>query len=583
MGKKWWQKLASSYLEWRARIARNRVSDVPRSHVERLPVLVSGASQDRTVRRALLALLIGGIIVFRHHLPVIHELFARLDRYYAEPINHVGIAFLISAIVTFAYEWGSEAKKSAALTAELVNVLDAHIESVLDASDREAIQTAMKRLSRDDENILAPQFLKFADAVGRLAQGDWAAPAYLAFIRQYHKELTEKARLLADMSDALRDDPGATGAEFRVPMPNAVTLADTIVKSTLEELKARGGRYDAVSDAATWKSLTNYSNMHTSSFERVETRRIFVLGLTPDDHIPPGYVTGVVHEHFTKARESKGRYSIKITTKEEYQHRRHIPELTDSMNFGIFIPDQGAAIAFLVIDEQLSNFRITAAPSEMLLGYEDLWREFDDLKEAPIRDGQTMTVGEGILQDYLLAYRIRRMPHGTLYRGLSLAWSWLEAVFERFTEASEQVIPHLKIRRIFVFEPQDAKDQRILGVIAKHSDFAAKSHGHYEWRVCMRTDLSKLEPNLDLKPGLAIFEGGSEQDGGQLMNEVAVGSSDFDQRPRTFQIYSRLFDQFWSTLEFESSIRNVFGDRADEVLRLAEEARNRHTPEPASP
>src|ERR1041385_29235 len=113
---------------------------------------------------------------------------------------HIGGAFLVSAIVVFGYEWASKEKETALLQVQLLNILSGLSDHILEASADKAIGNAMQMLANDHASKFTRQFSEFALALGRIGQGGWARRAYMTFIEKFHHDLTEKAKILANLS-----------------------------------------------------------------------------------------------------------------------------------------------------------------------------------------------------------------------------------------------------------------------------------------------------------------------------------------------------------------------------------------------
>jgi len=536
-------------------------------HVEKTLVLMPGASKDHWVLRAFIPTVIGLLIIARHDLwPALEP----REGHWSQIITHLGIAFLVSGIVVFGYEWGSDHKKTSALTASLLNLLNTNVAQVLKASDRTAIKNALKNLAGAEGESFAPHFLSLAESIASLGRGGWTSKSYLRFLDHYLKELTDKAAGLAEMSDKLQSNAPVYGSEYRLLMPDAPKLIDVLVEATMRELSERGGEYYAVSDASTWDRLNAFSKAHVASLARVHTRRIFVLGRDSDQGISPARINDILSSHFQQSRVAANRYEMKIMSQAEYRRVR-ILELSEAVHFGIWAPTDKTPIAVLAIDDKLSNFRLAPVPPEQIIAFLTLWNRLDDLSAEPLGPASKVPVGEAVIQDYMLAYRVRCMGQSTRYRGVSTMAMWSDGALKRFLEASKDAINRKEIwvKRIFVFDkPEDCENRRVLDVIRAHAALAAETR-HYEWRVCLRKNLpAELTP-----PGIAIFEGDSDS-AGQLLSEVAVGSAGADSpprvesQPRTFDTRVRIFDDFWETLKVKESIQSVFGKHSDKVLKI---------------
>lgn len=537
------------------------------SHIEERLVLLPGAAKDRWVLRATIPTALGLLIIARH------DLWSALKGYeghWTEIITHLGIAFLVSGIVVFGYEWGSDHKKMSALTATLLNQLDTNVWRVLRASDRIAVKNALENLAGKNGEMFAPHFLSLVDSIARLGRDRWTSESYLKFLAHYLKELTDKAAGLADMSETLESNAMVSGSEYHLLMPNASKLVDVLVEATMLELVARRGDYYAVSDASTWDRLNAFNKAHVASLGHIHTKRIFVLGRDSDQAISPARINDILNIHFQQSRVEKNQYEMKITSQEEYRRLR-IPELSDAVHFGIWAPRGKAPIAVLAIDDNLSNFRLAPVPPEMIMAFDTVWNRLDDLTDAPLGPASKVPAGGAIIQDHLLAYRVSRMGQGTHYRGVSKMAMWRDGGLKRFFKASIDAINarEIYVKRIFVFDKAEAKEDRyVLDVIRAHVAAACETT-RYEWRVCLR---GQVPPELN-PPGIAMFEGNDTDVTGQVLSEVALGAGvdsppRVESQPRMFENYMHIFDDFWNSLDLKESIGTIFGKHAGKVFDI---------------
>ena len=539
----------------------------PDAHIEPALVLVPGPAKHRAYLRVGIPTAIGLAILMFHS-----SIEAQLaNPHWAEIINHLGIAFLVSGIVVFGYEWRSEQKNLMALTAKLSNVLD--------KSDRMAVRNALVNIAGPHGYRFSESFLTLAESIARLGD-EWTAQSYREFLAHYLEELADKASGLADMNQRLRRKTVAAGSEYRLLMPNAAKLIDVLVMETTHALTKHPGKYYAVSDASTWDNLTAFSSASSESLVKVPTKRIFVLGRDSDLSLDPKRVHDILREHFKQARESNGNYEMKITSDDEYRHMPAIPELSGAVHFGIWAPHDLPPIAVFAIDANLSNFRIAPATQEMINGFRTMWARLDDLSGRLLGESK-VPVGEAILQDYLLAYRVKRLGHGARYRGVSKMAVWRDGGMKKFFAASCDAIrkKELNVKRIFVLDaPEQPRDRYVLDVIRSHAR-VEKETKLYQWRIC----LSEKLPDALKPPGIAMF---ADSDGrGHELREIAITAAPDDQpqsdatrsikppevdaRPQTFLDRQRAFDDFWETLaDREALIRLLFRGHAEEVLRI---------------
>jgi hypothetical protein len=127
-------------------------------------------------------------LLLRHHIAGFDEAFgASLTT--NEILDHLGNAFLVSAIVICMYEWGSELKRSVTLSGKLADTLYAHIHTVIDGSSQEQLANSVKELSRVKNELFTKALKDFAEALRTLSEGDWTAAAYQEFLLSNHQTL----------------------------------------------------------------------------------------------------------------------------------------------------------------------------------------------------------------------------------------------------------------------------------------------------------------------------------------------------------------------------------------------------------
>lgn len=479
--------------------------------------------------------------------------------HFSEVLIHMGAAFLISAIVVFGYELGTKTRQAEKLTLELVSVLYKHGNEILDASSVEAIRAAMTDLCRDQAPELSEQFAQFALAVGDLAQGGWAGSAYVKFVAAFHRELTNKTERLANVNR------GSSGAGVGFDMPDAVLLADNLVGNTMARLMQIGGEYDAVSDVFTWKVLTGFQSIQNDT-PSVKRRRLFVLGLKSDKDLAPGEVRSVIYDHYSNSREHPGTYEMRITTLDEYR-KVELIELHDAKHCGIFVPDEGSAIAFLVIDESVAHFRLTDASPAMRAEFDRLWLQAEPLAKLDPE------LAANVINDYLSGYFIARMPRNGHYRGFSRLSEWLDGKYDRMFKASVDTMDakHIHIKRIFVLtegnrNAVERERREIENLFRRHFQQKRHSKERYEWRLCLEGNVSK---DLLGELPFALIESSGDDLTDQLVLEVAQPQRGFRAPlPGNESKLSELFDALWSDLAgCEDSVRAALPDLADTILR----------------
>jgi hypothetical protein len=485
-----------------------------------------------------------------------------------EILTHIAGAFFVSAIVIFGYEWGSEAKRAADLATKLAFVLHGQIKKVIDATSRDAVAHGLLELVGPKSVELTEQFEWFAEALKQLGSvRDWAAAGYLAFVQNYFATMTDNVRKLAAFT-------GRRGSEdFQIKIPSAATIADVMVNATMQKLRAIGGKYDAVSDAKTWKELLNFGQaqkvvvVEGEEQKRVDIRRIFVLGKPADARLTVGEVAKIIVEHYDDARASNGHYQIRITDTEE-----HITEATgivgDAHHFGIFRPTDDKPIVFSVHDENMSQFKVMTASKDMIDRFENLWKLLKPLGEASSASSKD---DDRIIRDYLLAYSIRRMSQRSEYRGVSKVTTWQNRSFARFLAASEDALRtrDVAMKRLLVVDDNECFDkpellEATIEILLEHDTLCGRTEGKYQWRLCRASDWT---PDMKKEIAFGLFSDPSTDP------IVADADVSVENRPFVKEIdkkeyvrFYNAFDAVWAhATSWDASIRRVFGSETSTV------------------
>jgi hypothetical protein len=496
-----------------------------------------------------------------------------------EIVKHLAGAFMVSAIAIFAYEWGSEVKRAADLAASLVKVLQSHIDKITEADARVALANSLQKLAGEGSEALTKQLEDFADALKQLAGGsDWAAPGYRAFIREYHNYLTANVQRLADVSRRVREKHSG-GNPFDIIIPTAHGIADAMVNSTLAELAKRGGHYYAVSDATTWKLLQNFAKSQQTAWTRgVNIHRVFVLGRRADERLKVAEVAEVIAAHYKNAEQSGGAYEIRMISTEDYGHSP-VYSLRGAEHFGIFAPNGEMPLVFKVEDDEFSRFTVDVASTPMLQEFDRLWKSLPKMTGAE---------GSTTIRDHLLAYGVNRLPREAHYRGISDIASWREGVYERFIAASKHAMLYKDVRmqRLFVIDNNvEIASSEILHVLHRHHTLETQSGKAYEWRVCRR-DL--WSPDLQKHIPIGLFATSHEGAPDEIVRERSQEDEPWlvEVPEESYKWFQEQFDTVWTNLKsLNDSIRLLFPDRADEILRLIDhpETFSQSIPEAHSP
>lgn len=482
-------------------------------------------------------------------------------------LTELAVAFLVSAIVIFAFEWGSEVKHSLDLAGNLASVLTTHINTVVKASAADAIANAMRDLAGSHAKGFSRQLLSFAASIQKLGDGGWAGHGYLEFMEWYHNEITGYAESLALLSEKVSTDPRSK-AEFRLLLPEATVPIDAML-ARLTKAMSSCGTYYAISDVFTWTKLTNFHAAQKQNLANgLKIRRIFVVGKPSDIDVPAKEVSTRLRNHYEDAERSKCGYRIRITSQADFE-RLAAPILNKTEHFGIFKPSDSEKhpIIVQVLEPQLLAFRIAGATeaTAVLSAFKELWHELPpthcENEEDPAIDdddagtndgndaqdgvpaaasgsppaGSTSTgtnsnnitdrpTGSDMIRDHLMAYRMRQLPRtrraAVWYHGASDIELWTKGALTEFEQAVvEAAEDGVEIKRLFIFEKQivfHSKDpNKTFRTLKKHAEISQQKP-NYQWRVILR---SLMPPELRNEP-FALF-----RDGKNVEVEVARGGS----------------------------------------------------------
>jgi len=486
-------------------------------------------------------------------------------------LRDLAIAFLVSAIVIFAFEWGSEVKHSLDLAGNLANVLTTHINTVVNASAADAIANAMRKLAGHHAEGFSRQLRSFAESIQKLGDGGWAGHGYLEFMEWYHNEITGYAESLALLSEKVSTDPKSK-AEFRLLLPEATVPIDVML-ARLTKAMTSCGTYYAISDVFTWTKLTNFQAAQKLNLANgLRIRRIFVVGKPSDVDVPAKEVSTRLRNHYDEAKKSGCGYRIRLTSQADFE-RLAAPILNKTEHFGIFKPadSEKHPIIVQVLEPQLLAFRIAGATeaSAVLSAFKELWHDLpsihceneedtaiddhdcgadndDDVQDSvlPAPSGGNPPAGStsadkttptdivdrlsglDMIRDHLMAYRMRQLPRTrravVWYHGASDIELWTSGALKEFEQAViEAAEDGIEIKRLFIFENPitfDAKDPgKTFRTLKKHMEISQRKP-NYQWRVILR---KTMPAELQAEP-FALF-----RDGKNVEVEVARGSSDF--------------------------------------------------------
>jgi hypothetical protein len=455
-----------------------------------------------------------------------------------EIVVHLGGAFIVAGIVAFGLEWGREVRHVRTLTAMLVNMLWKYKNDIIDAPLKDSIKNGMLALMHDNEQQIAEQSPRFGAHVGELvSRGGWASEAFRTFLREFHTQMTERAGHLATIGGSLARGTYEAAADERVDMPDAITLADVLVANIVSELLKHQNRQDAeclnVSDMYTWTTLSRLRGIQKDAAMRIKLKRVFVLGLSSDQHVTAEEAYNILSEHFSWTVSSN--YEMRLMLLENYQ-QLPLFELNEAKHFGIFKPSRavGRPVAVLVRDEGISKMRLVAAPEAMLSEFEMLWSRAEQVNAPPdLSSSNTHVAGpvprasDVVINDFILAYFIRRMPNDGDYKGISTLSGWIEGRYLVFGRAARKSFARKGVhaKRVFVLDvPLDS--DHVVEFLRQQEKQRRDTASNYEWRLCNSTD---LEGEIANAIPVGYYESASADDPSKVVVERAQPTRQFFQ------------------------------------------------------
>lgn len=566
------------------------------AEVRLLPVIVDPkVTPTRTDRFVQMLRAVGGYVAFggstglllllRHHFVGVDDILLPLGPTVNEILDHIGSALLVSATVICMYEWGSEAKHSVDLAANLANVLQRHIDTILEASSRESLANALRAIAGSRADAFAVHLRQLADALRDLSADQWVASVYAEFVRWNLERLSTQAAGLANLSASLRADRNAR-TEYSLVQLEPSDIADVMLEQAAINMGT--GEYFAISDAFTWTKLTQFRRAQHAALDKgtITIKRIFILGKPSDADVGAAVVARLVYEHYAEAAKSNGCYEMKLVDEQEYRALGG-RKLLASHHFGVFKPKDGhmPPLIFQAIEPRLSAIRLAgpAEADEVTTEFLSLWHRLPELRERATDGGGDMTLsGAELIRDHLMAYRVKQLSHNGRYRGVSRLETWRERALEQFHAAArDAIVKHaVTVRRVFVAaNVEEARDPDSIDILKLHAESSARlGGGVYEWKLCLYDDLPvTLRESVPF--GLFADDPGSD---GQMVKEVAKGDDPFvfDSGPGIFRSLAQAFDSFWSTIDRDQYLNSILGDKARDVIAVMPRTVTADTTEP---
>jgi hypothetical protein len=533
-------------------------SDELRAHTRTMEVLVP-SKDDRTLWRkayeAFNGVFLQVLIFTTIGIALIIVADLRLGGDWKEVLVHLGGAFVVAGIVAFGFEWGREVRHVQTLTALLVNMLWEIKHNVLSAPVRDSVRDGMFILmnKRKSERDLAGQFPQLGAHIGQLASnGGWARNAYIAYLHSSQTQLTIRAAQLAKMTESSPSDFKDSITDVRIDMPDTVVLADVLVEGAMQELLKQSrdkddAEYLAVSDISTWMKFDRLSKTQKHAAKEITIKRIFVLGLESDRQLPAEKVYEVIADHYCATKNSK--YEVRLMMLDQY---RSVPllELAEAKHFGIFKPpaDVGLPIAVVARDDGISKLRVTTAPDAMLREFEALWCRAEKLQ----LDAQSNTQSQDlrrhgdVIDDFLMAYFVRRMPRDGHYRGISHFSKWLAGSYKIFFKASQDSFLRKGVRaqRIFILDDDWKSDtERMIELLSQHESLRKKTDSRYQWRLCKSED---VKGEIAKEVPVGFFDSASDEDPLKVIIDRAQPTRRWAQTTsEENHLLSMSFDNLW--------------------------------------
>lgn len=232
-------------------------------------------------------------------------------------VEHLGLAFIVSSIAVFGYEWRSYAKKAFDLTEELVKLrqvegieaIDRGLEVVFGGEEHELGENVRKVFSSLKKVIVAIQDLN--------TNKSWASQQYIGFV----SDLLDTAQLNAvNLSDLEKKE--VSWKDFIVPV-TASRLAGRLLTQYMMALGA-GDLYEVISDFTSWQDaqLDEFHNIATKKAvaNGAEVVRVFNLLSVGSETISESQIRETLTKHLNDAKQWPGAkgYKVKVFGPAEY-------------------------------------------------------------------------------------------------------------------------------------------------------------------------------------------------------------------------------------------------------------------------
>jgi hypothetical protein len=451
--------------------------------------------------------------------------------------EHLGIGLIVAALAVIAYEWVSEARRAQIHSSELVHLL------MLGAKDR--LESTHKMLLGPNADHMEP-LRDFTASVATIADADdWLSKPLVAFFSHVASKASQNAKSLEHVVAELRTQRN-TAARFPLVFAEPPKLTDFILEQLLLALPP-GSRYSAVSNALIWKDLTDFRDSHENAIEAgVTIQRIFIIFQKADAVTADAQAIATIYAHYDLSQkwgvsEKGGRYQTRFVTAEQYDKKA--PRLAQRKHFGVFRPPDRNALAFDVIDDDLSKFDILAAgpASEFTHDFDELWKVLPELDDISLR--------------YLLrAERMRRIDSGS-YSAVSTFENWTQERLNRLHEDSmEAEIRGVEVRRIFVMGEKQSTSEMVR-VLDAH---ALSSHDHpgYKWVACEKEKVPPALTSLVHIPYGIFKDRGKSGSTQQVLFEVYSGRAD-----EPFELSGEVAENMLK--DFERSWKELWRNRAE--------------------
>jgi hypothetical protein len=234
-------------------------------------------------------------------------------------VEHFGVAFLVSGIVIFGFEWHGHEKHIQDMMDSLRESADKLEESQAGLNNKAFFQRQLPTIFPD--RFIEEPFEKLMDHAEKLKESPvWTR----AFVGKMLSRIEKHTRELVTLSNS---------GDHYIGM--LINVVDDLMTLQIMEM-GKGDGYDAISDLKSWEEERLVA-FHSASIKKIgeglKIRRIFNL---VDESLNEKAIN-VLEDHINNSKDSNGNYLVKVLVREDldkvgHSERKDLPR----DHFGIF-------------------------------------------------------------------------------------------------------------------------------------------------------------------------------------------------------------------------------------------------------